>query len=89
MEVDPAAISANCLMCGGKLRRATSQPPGRRNLWCLSCRAIRERDANGSANVLFRTVTALATEHTGRDGPRRPRSQSCWMCYAGPSPNQA
>ena len=69
--VDPAGTSANCLMCGGRLKRATSQPSGRRNLWCQPCRAIRERDANAGANVLFRTVTALVMEYTGRDGSTR------------------
>ncbi len=69
--VDPAGTSANCLMCGSKLRRATSQPPGRRNLWCQPCRAIRERDANAGANILFRTVAALVIEYTGRDGSTR------------------
>ncbi len=69
--VDPAGTSANCLMCGSKLRRSASQPPGRRNLWCQPCRAIRERDANAGANILFRTVAALVIEYTGRDGSTR------------------
>ncbi len=69
--VDPAGTSANCLMCGGKLKRATNQPSGRRNLWCQPCRVIRERDANAGANILFRTVAALVMEYTGRDGSTR------------------
>ena len=66
--VDPAGTSANCLMCGNKLKRSSSQPPGRRNLWCQPCKAIRERDANAGANILFRTVTALVMDYTGRGG---------------------
>ena len=66
--VDPAGTSANCMTCGNKLKRATGQQPGRRNLWCQPCRAIRERDANAGANVLFRTVTALILDYTGRNG---------------------
>ena len=66
--VDPACTSANCLMCGNKLKRSSSQPPGRRNLWRQPCKAIRERDANAGANILFRTVTALVLDYAGRDG---------------------
>ena len=68
---DPAGTSADCLMCGSKLRRATGQPPGRRNLWCQPCRAIRERDAYAGANILFRTVAALVIKYTGREGSAR------------------
>ena len=67
--VDPAGTSANCLMCGNKLKRSSRQSRGRRDLWCQPCKAIRERDANAGANILFRTVTALILDYTGRDGP--------------------
>ena len=40
-------------------------------MWCQPCRVIRERDANAGANILFRTVTALVMEYTGRDGSTR------------------
>ena len=66
--VDPAGTSANCLMCGNKLKRSSRQQPGRRDLWCQPCRKIRERDANAGANILFRTVTALVLDYTGREG---------------------
>ena len=69
--VDPAGTSAKCLECGKKLKRATVQQKGARNMWCQPCRAIRERDGNGSANILFRTVMALAMEHMGSTGPAR------------------
>ena len=67
--VDPANMSANCMMCGNKLKRATGQQPGRRNLWCQPCKAIRERDVNAGHNVLYRTVVALVAAYTGRDEP--------------------
>ena len=69
--VDPAGTPANCLMCGCKLRRATSQPSGRRNLWCRPCKAICQRDANAGASILFRTVRALILDYAGRDGSAR------------------
>ena len=69
--VDPAGTSANCLMCGNKLKRSSRQSRGRRDLWCQPCKAIRERDANAGANILFRTVTALILDYTGRDGSAR------------------
>ena len=69
--VDPAGTSANCLMCGNKLKRSSRQSRGRRDLWCRPCKAIRERDANAGANILFRTVTALIPDYTGRDGSAR------------------
>lgn len=66
--VDPAGTSANCLRCGGKLRHSVA-PAARneRNMWCQSCRAIRERDANAGANILFHTILQLL-EDAGRSG---------------------
>ncbi len=69
--IDPAGTSARCLGCGQKLKRTTVQQRGVRNLWCQPCHKIRERDGNGSANILFRTVMALVMEWTGREGPPR------------------
>ena len=69
--VDPAGTSSKCLGCGQRLRRAIVQQRGVRNLWCQPCHKIRERDGNGSANILFRTILALVMEWTGRDGSPR------------------
>ena len=48
-----------------------AQQKGARNMWCQACRSIRERDGNGSANILFRTVMALVMRYAGRTGPAR------------------
>ena len=69
--VDPAGTSANCLLCGGRLRRSAVPSRGGRYTWCRRCRTIRERDANASANVLFRMITAFVIEYTGRNGSIR------------------
>ena len=75
MGVDPAGTSAGCLMCGAKLKRSSVRPrsPSRdgRSMTCQNCRVIRERDANAGANILFRTITALVMEYTGRSGSTR------------------
>ncbi len=66
--VDPAGTSAKCLECGQRLRRSVVRQENVRNLWCQPCHKIRERDGNGSANILFRTILALIMEWTDRDG---------------------
>lgn len=66
--VDPAGTSANCLLCGGRLRRSTAPSRGKRDMLCLRCHTIRGRDTNARANILFRTITALVMEYTGRNG---------------------
>ena len=69
--VDPAGTSSNCLECGQRLKRSAVRQEGVRNLWCQPCRAIRERDGNAGANILFRTILALVMEWTGHDGSQR------------------
>ena len=39
-----------------------------RNMWCQTCRRIRERDVNAGVNILFRTILALIVEATGQTG---------------------
>ena len=70
-SVDPAGTSAKCLGCGKRLGRAAVQQSGARNMWCQPCRKVRERDGNGSANILFRTILALVIKWTGMDGEPR------------------
>ena len=71
MGVDLAGTSAKCLECGGNLERSAVRQKNARNMWCRPCRKIRERDGNGSANILFRTIAALVMEWTGREGSGR------------------
>ena len=72
--VDPAGTSADCLKCGGKLKRSGA-PSARneRNMWCQPCRMIRERDANAGANILFRAIWQLLEDagHIGAAGGGR------------------
>ena len=65
--VDPHGTSAKCLECGGKLKRSVSYAREARSLWCQPCKAIRERDCNAPANILFRTVLGLVVAATGWD----------------------
>ena len=67
--VDPAGTSARCCECNGKLKRSMAQPVrNERNMWCQTCRRIRERDVNAGVNILFRTILALIVEATGQSG---------------------
>ena len=66
--VDPHGTSARCFMCGGKLKRSASWTKRERNMWCQPCGAIRERDCNAGANVMFRAIFGLVVAATGLVG---------------------
>ena len=64
-EIDPHGTSAKCFKCGQELKRSVSWCRRERNMWCQGCKAIRERDCNAGANILFRTIFGLVVAATG------------------------